>query len=371
MGSSIAEKYRKVIEQSKSRIETACRFAEPDRVPVQLGVGGSFFCDLFGYGIRDYYTDLETNIEVQVRGLTWRFEQLRDDCTDYSIGLDIGPIAEALVFDCDIQYPEGTSPRIIPQKWDEARIDEFRVAHPASLQRVQDVYRRAEEFRDLAQKIVPEVPVSSWRLGIHPPLSCACAIAGSTEVYEIMKTEPELMRRFFRKLRATFERLVEYADGRLGTKTDTLGLCDDNSAFISAAMYRALVLPENRALYERFGMSRRSMHMDGPADHLFEILANELRLNFMDIGGFSSLEAAVRAMKGKTVIYGNLNCKELYSPFDAELELRVKQMLALAAPGGGYIFGVGGEAYVGINPDTLVRVVDFVTTIGRYPLRVR
>ncbi len=37
-------------------------------------------------------------------------------------------------------------------------------------------------------------------------------------------------------------------------------------------------------------------------------------------------------------------------------------------PGGGFAFGIGGEVYAGVNPDTLCQVVQYVKQVGRYPM---
>jgi hypothetical protein len=40
----------------------------------------------------------------------------------------------------------------------------------------------------------------------------------------------------------------------------------------------------------------------------------------------------------------------------------------IGASGGGCIFAIGGETYVGVNPRTLLQTVQHVKQIGRYPV---
>jgi len=42
----------------------------------------------------------------------------------------------------------------------------------------------------------------------------------------------------------------------------------------------------------------------------------------------------------------------------------------IGPPGGGYIFAIGGETYPGVRPDTLIRTVEHVKEIGRYPVSI-
>ncbi len=38
--------------------------------------------------------------------------------------------------------------------------------------------------------------------------------------------------------------------------------------------------------------------------------------------------------------------------------------------GGGFTLAVGGETYVGVNPKTLIRVVEYAKQAGKYPIRL-
>jgi hypothetical protein len=68
-------------------------------------------------------------------------------------------------------------------------------------------------------------------------------------------------------------------------------------------------------------------------------------------------------MAGKTVMMGGMNCKDLYGDFETARPV-IDRAIAVGAPGGGYIFGVGGEAYAGIDPDTLVQAVAYAQRIS-------
>jgi len=362
------EKYRARIEESGKRFQISARFEEPDRVPISISVSGSFFTRLFGFNIRDYYTDMDVGLEVDLRGLKWAYEELQDDRSGYGIGLALGPVSEGIYFDCPIEYPDDTSPRIVPKMKDPAGIEKLEIPDPAEHEGVLKVYRIYEELKSRMQKINPKIPVGGG-LGIHPPLSCACAIMEPVLVYEMLVTEKKLMHKFFSKLLEAFIRLHDFQDKYFGTKTQSIGLADDNSAFISNDLYREMVMPYNMAIYERYGQKGRHLHADGPNDHHFRMYADDMKLTSMDIGGFSDIVVAKKALHGKTVFSGGLNCKDLYYDFETA-KPAVDRAIRIGAPGGGYTLAVGGETYVGVNPEALIQVVKYAKKVGRYPIKL-
>ncbi|MFH1737742.1 MAG: uroporphyrinogen decarboxylase family protein [bacterium] len=358
-------KYEDHLREAQQRIDTVSRFEEADRVPVQITEAGSFYSSMLGVDIRDYYTDLETQIDVQVRGLKWRLEELRDDRPLASLSMDLGPVGEAIAFDLEIEFPSGTSPWIARPLKTPEDIRAWNPPDPEENPRVEWFFRRFEKFKSIADKKDIGVPITQARLGIHPPLSAACAIMEPADFYVLMIEDPETADLLFKKLFRFYCRLVDWQDERFGTRTTTLGLCDDNSCAISDDLYRRMVLQYNLALYERYGAEGRYLHADGPNDQHFKTYVEIIKLDAMDIGGFSDLRAAVRDMKGKVVIYGALNNRDFYGPLDDNAKAIVDDQLQVAGPGGGYVLAVGGETYAGVPPQTLVDLVKYAKERGR------
>lgn len=363
------EKYRTQIEESRKRNEIAHSFREPDRVPVHISTGGSYFAKMFGYNIKDYYKDRETMVDVQLESLPWCFGSLKDDRTGYGVGLDLGPVGEGLFFNCPIEYPDDTSPRIVPILKDENDIMKLRVPDPENHPRIQYVFDEAEKTKKILEKKNAKIPFG-FGFGIHPPLSAACAIMEPTDVYTMMYSNPDAIKILFNKMLDAFYKITDYMDRRLGVKDrQSIGLANDNSCFISNKMYRETVLPLDRAIYERYGKKGRHLHTDGPSDHNFKTFADDLKLTYMDIGGFSSIDSAVRDMKGKVIIHGGLNNKDLYQGLTEATKEKIKHAIRIAAPGGGYEFAIGGETYPGVSPETLITLVRYVNEVGKYPIK--
>ncbi|HNQ34458.1 MAG TPA: hypothetical protein PKN80_00115 [bacterium] len=143
---NLREKHRVKLSESSRRKEISFSFREPDRVPIRISAAGSYYAHMFGYNIKDYYQEADVQVDTQLRGIEWRLENLKDDNTDTEIHLDIGPISEGLVFDCPIERPDGTSPRIVPILKDEHDFAELRVPDPKRLKGLEWLDRRFEDF---------------------------------------------------------------------------------------------------------------------------------------------------------------------------------------------------------------------------------
>ncbi len=139
--------YEAQIAASRERIAKTCRFEEPDRVPVVMGCAGSYYSWLMGVNIRDYYADIDTQIDVQLFGLEWAFGTLQDDRTSYALNLDPGPIGEALLFDMEIIRPDNTSPWAVRKLTDPDEILTFEVPDPRQARGVQEHLKRIEKFK--------------------------------------------------------------------------------------------------------------------------------------------------------------------------------------------------------------------------------
>lgn len=368
-------KYEADIKERQQRIRIARQFKEPDRVPIAFGIGGSYYCWLFGYNIRDYYATPELQVEVQLKGLEWEYEELRaDSCTRQGISYEAGPLGEALLFDLPVERPDNTSPRIVTVLESVRDIERLRIPEPDKNPRIKEFLKNNERFNAVARKMGVKLQLNERpRIDIHPPLSAACALMSPTLVYEYMYSEPNALQLLLDKMFEAKCLYIDYFDNLYGTKTQgSMGFADDNISQISAEMFRRWELPYYFKFKERYNLKHIHLHTDGPNDQHFKILADELKITSMDIGGYSSLDVAVRDMKGKVYIHGGLWCKDFYQPggMTAVTKRKVLEAIRLAAPGGGFELAIGGETYVGVSPDAITECVRFVDHYGRYPIQI-
>ncbi|MEM2185832.1 MAG: uroporphyrinogen decarboxylase family protein [Thermofilaceae archaeon] len=366
------EKYERVLEENRRRVEAALSFEEPDRVPVQINVQGAYYAWLFGVPLRDYYTDLKLMAEVQLKGLEWRLSWLRDDVTSVAITLDLGAVAEGIVFSCRIVMPDNSdpwrSPWIVPKIKSLDDIDRLEVPDPRDLPAVRDVYRRLEELRRLVRDRYGDIPV--WGgLQIHPPVSAAGSLMGPERLYSWLYRYPDEMHKLFRKLEEAFVALHEYHCEVTGSEAGSLYLADDHSGYLNRRMYEEFALPYNLRLFERFGTRYRYLHMDSPMHHIADIVRDVYRVNHADLGVESDIRLIAREFKGRVSFNGNANWRALLSGSRTLIEVEVERCIYYAAPGGGYIFDNGGETYAGVPPELLKYEVEYAKRVGKYPIK--
>ena len=170
------KKYCRLVEENKRRIEKTWNFEASDRVPVVIGLGGPYYAKIFGYTFREYYGNLKIMLDVQIKGIKWRVNWLKDDFSSINVSLDIGAIAEGIVFNCEIKMPDKDtpwrSPWIVPRIRTLEDIDNLEIPDPHEHKGINEYYRKLEEFRKLARENYGEIPVGGG-LGIHPPVSAA------------------------------------------------------------------------------------------------------------------------------------------------------------------------------------------------------
>jgi uroporphyrinogen-III decarboxylase len=372
------EDYADRFEPIIRRLDACARFEHPDRVPLSFSVSGSFFCKLndgkyrMNANLRDYYTNFELDIEVQARGLRWAHEELRDDRLGGGFHAEFGPIGEGVLFGFKIIYPDDTSPWIVREletKEDVERFIRTEFPHPED-------HPGLKYVRELSDRIKDRVESAGGRLGagagmgIHPPLSASCSLMEPVRVIKLMYTDPDLVHRFFSKLAEERVKLHEYEEEQSGRRIENFGHADDHMLMLTPDQYRRFEMPHIMAMNKRFGRESRRLHGDGPNDHLFEILVNEVKLTDMDIGGFSSLEKAAEILQGKVRFSGGLNSKDFYigTPFE-KVKAKIDHCLEVAGNIGGYRIAIGGETYVHVDPALLRRTVEYVDHAARLPLQ--
>ena len=370
------EEYREAIDQARIRIERNDRFEETDRIPLTFSIKGSFFCKLndgdykSNYNLRDYYSNMELDLEVQIKGYRWAFEELKDDRTGCSLRAEFGPVQEGVLFGLKILYPNDTSPWIVREletKEDVERFIRTEVPHPEEHPGLRYDREMSERIRDRVESAGGTLEAGSYKT-IHPPLSASCSLMDPVRVIKLMYTDPDLVHRFFSKLAEEKIRMHEYDDRLAGRTRKEFGLADDHMLMLTPHQYREFEMPHVVRMYKKFGTRKRRLHGDGPNDHLFDIMANEVRLTDMDIGGFSSLEKAAESFQGRIRFSGGLNSKDFYLGTAFEhVKSRIDHCLDVAGRSGGYGIAIGGETYVGVDPRLLRKAVEYVDKAARLP----
>jgi uroporphyrinogen decarboxylase len=151
-------------------------------------------------------------------------------------------------------------------------------------------------------------------------------------------------------------------------------LAFNTSTLMSPDQYRKFIKPYHEEImsycHER-GM-KAVKHSDG---NLWPILDDLMEAGFDGIHPFQpqcmDIKEAKEHMKGKAAVVGNIDCSFLL-PFGTveEVEQSVRETIAAAAPGGGYIISSSNSIHPGCKPENYIAMVKAARKYGAYPINL-
>jgi len=338
---------------SLHRVLTTLGHKEPDRVPFFLLVTMHGAKEL-GLSIKDYFSKAENVVEGQLRLRS----KYKHDCIYpffYApieveawgggvIFLDDGPPNSGMPF---IRSPEqigGLTPPIVKET--------------DCLQKV------LKAIETLKSRVGDDAPIIGVAMS---PFSLPVMQMGFDKYIELMYEQPLL---FDRLMRVNEEFCVDWANAQLGAGATAICYFDPVSS--------TTILPRAMYLKTGFEVAKRTLsRIKGPtATHMasgncLPIVDELVRTGTAVVGTsvFEDLGEMKRACSGKLSVLGNLNGVEMRRWTPEEAEATVKDAIAKAGPGGGYILSDNhGEIPWQVPDDVLMAISEAVHKWGRYPL---
>lgn len=338
---------------SMQRVLTTMAHKEPDQVPLFLLTTMHGAVEL-GLTVREYFSRAEHVVEGQLRLL----KKYRSDCLYpfYYAALELEAFGGETLF-ADDGPPNAARP-VIRKSEEIDRLEPPRIAEATALLRV------LETIRELKQRVGETVPILAAAIS---PLSLPVMQLGFEHYIELIYEEPE---RFARLMAVNQTFCVDWANAQLAAGATAVGYFDPLASTTS--------LP--RELYLRVG-SRVDLEtlrrIKGPtAFHLGSgrglDLVDEIAATGAVGVGVSCLEDLAdwkAAVRGRLTLVGNLNGVEMRRWTDADAEREVKQAIAKAARGGGFVLADNhGEIPLQVPEAVLLAIRDAADRWGRYPL---
>ena len=338
---------------SMQRVLTTLSHREPDRVPFFLTCTMHGASEL-GVGTREYFARPELVVEGQLR----LRRKYRHDClySFFYASLEVEAWGGETVFSGDGPPNAGApciaDPERIP------RLSAPRVEDSPSLQRVLAAQRLMKE------RSRGEVPIIGC---VMSPFSLPVMQLGFERYLELIYERPELFRELMR-VNGAF--CVAWANAQLQAGATAICYFDPVSS--------PDITP--KALYHATGAAIASetlSRIQGPtATHLASGrclgIVEQLARTGTSAVGVSCLEdlAAVKAAcRGKLSVIGNLNGIAMRSWSPETAARQVREAIAAAAPGGGFILSDNhGEIPWQVPDEVLLAISEEVHASGRYPL---
>ncbi|NJD06319.1 MAG: methylcobamide--CoM methyltransferase MtbA [Methylococcaceae bacterium] len=335
------------------RVLTAMGHEEPDRVPVFILTTLHGAKEL-GLSIRDYFSRAEHIAEGQLR----LQQKYRSDCL-YAFcyaALELEAFGGETIF-IDDGPPNAAAP-VLRRGEDIDRLEPPRPGDCAGLNRTLEAIRR------LKDRVGDAVPIVG---SVIAPFSLPVMQLGFEQYIELLYGDPE---RFTRLMAVNQRFCVDWANAQLAAGATAIGYDDP----LASPTYipRELYLKTGH----RVAMATLAQIKGPTAMHLASgrglAIADDIVITGASALGVSTLEDLAdwkSAVGPRLTLIGNLNGIEMRRWTGADAEREVKQAIAKAGRGGGFILADNhGEIPWQVPDEVLLAIRAAVDRWGRYPL---
>ncbi len=338
---------------SLQRVLTTLGHQEPDRVPLFLLVTMHGAKEL-GLSIQEYFSRPEYVVEGQLR----LRKKYRHDCAVpfFYAAVEVEAWGAEVIYRED--GPPNSGEPCIRKLEDIDALDVPKVKDTPCLQKV------LKAIEMLQHNVGDDAPIIGT---VMSPFSLPVMQVGFDRYIELVYEHPDLFQRLMQVNEAF---CAEWANAQLAAGATAICYFDPVSS--------TTIMPREKYLATGFHVAKRTLgQIQGPiAIHLASgrclPIVNDIAQTGASVVGISVLEdlAEVKAAcQGKMAVLGNLNGIEMARWTPQQAEDRVKEAIAKAAPGGGFILSDNhGEIPWQVPDDILSAISEAVHTYGQYPL---
>lgn len=338
---------------SLQRVLTTLGHNEPDRVPLFLLVSMHGAKEL-GLSIKEYFSRAEYVAEGQLR----LREKYHHDCL---YNLFYAPV-EVEAFGGEVIFaddgPANSGRPIITRPDDILSLKVPIIKETACLMKVLDATRMLKE------KAADDAPILGVVLS---PFSLPVMQMGFDKYLDLMYGNPELFNRLM-EINEAF--CVEWANAQLEAGATAITYFDPLSSptITTRDMFLKNALPIAKKTISQIkgpnGIHLASGRSLSVIDDICEIGTGIIGVSVME-----DLAEVKKACRGRIAVLGNLNGIEMRRWTPQQAEAIVKDAIAKAGPGGGYILSDNhGEIPFPVPDEILHAISDAVHKWGRYPL---
>jgi len=337
----------------QGRAWEAFRAGRPYRVPIILGVNSRYFMPIpeanpEGVDFRRYTDDPDVMFESLLCFQRWsRFNLLQDSelglPQKWVIGLDFQNYYEAVWLGCPLYFAEGEVPDSRPAfsenpegLLDRGIPDPFSglMAKVLEYQEHFETRARNGEYLDRPIEVTPP-----WcGIGTDGPMTLCCSLFSAELTCTMLAEQPERMERLLTFVTdAILTRTIAFRK-RYGVDVpmDNLMIADDSIALISTSMYKEMILPHHRRIYDTLATPiGRGIHLCGNATRHFKTLMDELGIVAFDTGFPVDFGALRRELGPAARIWGGPHVELLRTATPEEVRHEVRRILGSGVLDGG------------------------------------
>ena len=338
---------------SFQRVLTTLAHQEPDRVPFFLFATMHGAKEL-GLSIRDYFSKAEHVAEGQVQ-LRAKYQH---DCYSgfFYAPLEIEAWGGEVIYSDD-GPPNAGAPFI-------TSFDQIHTLKPPTIEHAPCLTKVLTALSVLKKRTFGEAPIIGV---VMSPFSLPVMQMGFEKYIQLIHEDPVL---FHKLMQINEEFCIGWANAQLQAGADAICYFDPVSS--------TTITPRKRYLETGFQIAKRTLsNIDGPtATHLASgrglTIYEDIAQTGTAIVGVSvdeDLAEVKAACKGRLTVLGNLNGIAMRTWTPAQAEATVKDAIAKAGPGGGFILSDNhGEIPFQVPDEILMSISRAVHTWGNYPL---
>lgn len=375
--------------RKSAEIWKAYRAGNPTRVPVTIYADTRNWIhepgeNLHGVTLSEYLKDSQLMLECQVRAQDWkRHNILSDDGMGdpedgWSIILDYQNYLEPVWFGAELK--DGLEPHALAFLGEEDKHAIFEKGIPDAFSGIGgDVRDRYEWFLERMKSFrYRNLPVAHLNMpfdttGTDGPVTIACGIRGVEDFLCDLVDDPDYALQLLDFITTATIARIRKVRAYLGQpdKSDDFGMADDSIVLLSPSMYREMILPFHRRIFDELTTEggSRGIHLCGDAQRFFPVIACELGVRAFDTGFPIDFGRLYDELPKDTCVYGGPEIGLLHSGTVEQVERRVREVLAsgVMQKSGKFVLREGNALAPGTPLDNVNAIYRTCERYGNYP----
>jgi uroporphyrinogen decarboxylase len=343
------------IEINNLRIEAAFRHEKTDAIPIIIYASGPFLSRFVGIKTIEYYRDPKNMLNAQL-AFRRRFYGLG------ILGPEYGVIVEPSAFGAKIIWRENEAPLPEPLLKKPEDIDKLEIPEPLTSGFIPTV---VATYRYMCEKVKKEyVDPLSGALG---PLDIAVLLRGQDRFLIDIKLNPEIIHKLLKKTSEFCDEFAKAREELSEVEWTSIYFGDDFAGFLSPEDFKKFYLPYARSLFQKHKRKNRVClwHCDAPTEHILEFIP-ELGIDaFLWPCPDTDLAIYKKKIGDKVTLVGALHPDLLLRGTPIEVEEACRDQIRKGAPGGGYVFSLGGEIIPNTPSNNIEAMIRSVEKYGK------
>ena len=349
----------------------------PIRVPMTSWDGAhmhGFYADEIGLDYRDYYSNVELMLQVQLEAARRRREIRVCDLPigvapkEWSTAMDMHPVPAPGWLGCEIMFREMSVPAHRCQHLSKEACREMQMPDPRTGNFLGTIVPMWEEMKKLCEGLTfLGAPVGQpWSCVCQHGLFGLCVDLRGEDIMADMYEDPEFAHEFIGKV-ADWCDALENAWRAPGEKPGGFSFGDHGIEMLSPHLYEEFIVSEIKRINQRRGTKAGTgLHHCGTGTHLFPIMQKHFGITAIDSLTHPLVDVAkVRADLGEDIwITAGIESEIIKSGPTERIRQAVKELMA--AKGKARFSTAVGDMLRGVPMDHRIAYYEAVKEFGTY-----